>query len=233
MRKNGSSLGGEYKAARPYFDELEAQGPRLVTEQDKAIYNLCRPERLLELAYRFTIFDAGIKKIARYQQFFVVRSTVKRLKRYDAEGRRQGGVIWHTQGSGKSLTMVMLTRALALDTDIINPRIILVTDRDDLDKQLGNTLAACGLTKERAVSGGNLVKHLKDKVGIITTLIHKFDKGWAAEKYINTCIPAIYLFWLMKATGQISALWQPECARCYPIPAIWALQEHLCSERKE
>lgn len=176
---------GEYKAARPYFDELEAQGPRLVTEQDKAIYNLCRPERLLDLAYRFTIFDAGIKKIARYQQFFVVRSTVKRLKRYDAEGRRQGGVIWHTQGSGKSLTMVMLTRALALDTDITNPRIILVTDRDDLDKQLGNTFAACGLTKERAVSGRNLVKHLKDKVGIITTLIHKFDKGWAAEKYID------------------------------------------------
>ena len=176
---------GDYKAARPYFDELEAQGPRLVTEQDKAIYNLCRPKRLLELAYRFTIFDAGIKKIARYQQFFVVRSTVKRLKRYDAEGRRQGGVIWHTQGSGKSLTMVMLTRALALDTDITNPRIILVTDRDDLDKQLGNTFAACGLTKERAVSGRNLVKHLKDKVGIITTLIHKFDKGWAAEKYID------------------------------------------------
>lgn len=176
---------GEYKAARPYFDELEAQGPRLVTEQDKAIYNLCRPERLLDLAYRFTIFDAGIKKIARYQQFFVVRSTVKRLKRYDIEGRRQGGVIWHTQGSGKSLTMVMLTRALALDTDITNPRIILVTDRDDLDKQLGNTFAACGLTKERAVSGRNLVKHLKDKVGIITTLIHKFDKGWAAEKYID------------------------------------------------
>lgn len=176
---------GEYKAARPYFDELEAQGPRLVTEQDKAIYNLCRPERLLELAYRFTIFDAGIKKIARYQQFFVVRSTVKRLKRHDAEGRRQGGVIWHTQGSGKSLTMVMLTRALALDADITNPRIILVTDRDDLDKQLGNTFAACGLTKERAVSGRNLVKHLKDKVGIITTLIHKFDKGWAAEKYID------------------------------------------------
>ena len=176
---------GDYKAARPYFDELEAQGPRLVTEQDKAIYNLCRPKRLLELAYRFTIFDAGIKKIARYQQFFVVRSTVKRLKRYDAEGRRQGGVIWHTQGSGKSLTMVMLTRALALDTDITNPRIILVTDRDDLDKQLGNTFAACGLTKERAVSGRNLVKHLKDKVGIITTIIHKFDKGWAAEKYID------------------------------------------------
>lgn len=176
---------GEYATARTYFDEMEAQGERLVTEQDKAIYSLCRPERLLDLAYRFTIFDAGIKKIARYQQFFVIRSTMKRLKNTDKDGRRKGGVIWHTQGSGKSLTMVMLTRALALDTDITSPRIILVTDRDDLDKQLGNTFAACGLTKERAVSGRNLVKHLKDKVGIVTTLIHKFDKGWASEKYVD------------------------------------------------
>ncbi len=81
--------------------------------------------------------------------------------------------------------MVMLMRALALDTEIINPRIILVTDRDDLDKQLGNTLAACGLLKKRATSGRNLVKHLKNEAGIITTLIHKFDKGWASEKFVD------------------------------------------------
>ena len=183
--KKNALFSGEFAPARGFFDALENEGERMVTEQDKALYSLCRPERLLELTYRFTLFDAGIKKIARYQQFFVIRSTVARIRGRDREGIRTGGVIWHTQGSGKSLTMVMLTRALALDTEVVNPRIILVTDRDDLDKQLGNTFAACGLSKERATSGRNLVKHLKEKVGIITTLIHKFDKGWASEKYVD------------------------------------------------
>ena len=183
--KKDALFSGEFAPARGFFDALENEGERMLTEQDKALYSLCRPERLLELTYRFTLFDARTKKIARYQQFFVIRSTVERIKRRDREGIRTGGVIWHTQGSGKSLTMVMLTRALALDTEVVNPRIILVTDRDDLDKQLGNTFAACGLSKERATSGRNLVKHLKEKVGIITTLIHKFDKGWASEKYVD------------------------------------------------
>ena len=115
----------------------------------------------------------------------MIRSTLARIKRIETQGTHQGGVIWHTQGSGKSLTMVMLARAMVLDSELINPRIILVTDRDDLDKQLGNTFTACGLSKERATSGRNLVRHLKNKVGIITTLIHKFDKGWTAEKYVD------------------------------------------------
>lgn len=79
----------------------------------------------------------------------------------------------------------MLTRALALDTEIVRQRIILVTDRDDLDKQLGNTFTACGLSNKRAASCRNLVKHLKNKVNMITTLIHKFDKGWEFEKYVD------------------------------------------------
>ncbi len=178
------------KAIEQTFNcQLSTSSSRLPTTQDAALYSLCRPERLLELTYRFTLFDAGIKKIARYQQFFVIRSIMERIKRRtideNGEGIRTGGVIWHTQGSGKSLSMVMLARALALDTAVVNPRIILVTDRDDLDKQLGNTFAACGLSKERATSGPNLVKQLKEKVGIITTLIHKFDTGWESEKYID------------------------------------------------
>lgn len=176
---------GEFAAARPFFDTLEAEGKRLITEQDNAIHSLCRPDRLLDLVYRFTLFDGGIKKVARYQQYFVIKATIARIKKNNAKENRQGGVIWHTQGSGKSLTMVMLTRAMALDSQLINPRIILVTDRDDLDKQLGNTFAACGLSRERATSGRNLVKHLKNKVGLITTLIHKFDKGWVAEKFVD------------------------------------------------
>jgi type I restriction enzyme R subunit len=157
---------------------------RLVTEQDKVMFALCRPERLLELAWKFIVFDGGIKKIARYQQYFVIKSALVRIKQFDSTGSRKGGIIWHTQGSGKSLTMVMLARNLALDPEIMNPRIVLVTDRDDLDKQLGNTFAACGLEANRATSGRNLLDLVVDKKsGIITTLIHKFDKAYGLKKY--------------------------------------------------
>src|SRR5690554_576973 len=157
---------------------------RLITEQDKSLFSLCRPERLLELAWKFTVFDGGIKKVARYQQYFVIKSTLNRVKHFDSTDSRKGGVIWHTQGSGKSLTMVMLARNLALDPEILNPRIVLVTDRDDLDKQLGNTFAACGLEANRATSGRNLLELVAEKKsGIITTLIHKFDKAYAVKKY--------------------------------------------------
>ncbi len=176
---------GDFALAQPHFAALESTGDRLLTEQDKCLYSLCRPERLLELIYGFIVFDLGIKKIARYQQFFLVRSAVKRIKQIDNTGRRQGGIVWHTQGSGKSITMVMLARALALDLEMNNSRMILVTDRKDLDKQLGNTFAACGLIMERATTGRNLVKHIKNKVGIITTLINKFDTALSAEKYVD------------------------------------------------
>lgn len=157
---------------------------RLVTEQDKSIFALCRPKRLLELTFKFIVVDGGIKKIARYQQYFVVKSTLNRVKHFDGRQARRGGIIWHTQGSGKSLTMVMLTRNLALDPKIINPRIVLVKDRDDLDKQLGNTFIACGLEAERANSGRNLLELVAEKKsGIITTLIHKFDKAYAVKKF--------------------------------------------------
>jgi type I restriction enzyme, R subunit len=175
---------GDFAPARSYFDGLEKEGVRLLTEQDKVLYSLCRPERLMEVAFKFTIFDGGIKKIAHYQQYFVVKSTLDRIKQSDGEGRRQGGIIWHTQGSGKSLTMVMLTRNLALDPEVPNPRIVLVTDRDDLDKQLGNTFAACGLDPNRATSGRHLLELVaEEKATIVTTLIHKFDKALNQKKF--------------------------------------------------
>ncbi|MFA5286018.1 MAG: HsdR family type I site-specific deoxyribonuclease [Smithellaceae bacterium] len=175
---------GDFAPARSYFDGLEKEGVRLLTQQDKALYSLCRPERLMEMAFKFTVFDGGIKKIAHYQQYFVVKSTLDRIKQSDGEGRRQGGIIWHTQGSGKSLTMVMLTRNLALDPEVPNPRIVLVTDRDDLDKQLGNTFAACGLDPNRATSGRHLLELVsEEKATIVTTLIHKFDKALKQKKF--------------------------------------------------
>lgn len=159
---------------------------RQVTEQDRALYALCRPERLLDLAWQYTVFDGGVRKIARYQQYFAIHEIVARVKQVDETGKRRGGIVWHTQGSGKSLTMVMLARALALDPGIKNPRIVLVTDRVDLDKQLGNTFAACGLSPDRAESGRHLVELVSDhKAHIVTTLVHKFDKALNFKKFTD------------------------------------------------
>lgn len=172
---------GVHEEMGPYL------GGRQATEQDRALYALCRPERLLEMAWAFTVFDGGLRKIARYQQVFAIREVLARVKQTDDSGKRRGGIVWHTQGSGKSLTMVMLARALALEPAIRSPRIVLVTDRVDLDKQLGNTFAACGLSPDRADSGRHLVELVSDgKAHIITTLVHKFDKALAYKKFSDT-----------------------------------------------
>lgn len=149
---------------------------RLVTEQDKGIYALCSPNRLLDLTYKYIVFDGPDKKICRYQQYFAVQDTIQRVKSRTKEGNRQGGVIWHTTGSGKSLTMVMLSKALALDTSIESPRIIIVTDRISLDKQIFKTFVNCGKHVKKAKSGNDLVELLQDKGNeIITTIIDKFE----------------------------------------------------------
>jgi len=175
---------GGFAQARTWFEGRGSGPDRELTEQDTAIHSLCRPERLLELTYKFIVVEGGVKKIARYQQYFVVKSAIERLKDFDSERRRRGGVVWHTQGSGKSLTQVMLARSLALSRVVPNPRIVLVSDRDDLDVQLGNTFAACGLSPERAESGKHLLKLLADdKAAIVTTLIHKFAKAMDARAF--------------------------------------------------
>lgn len=175
---------GDFAIACRFFDALETEGDREITEQDRAIHSLCRPERLLELVYKFTVFDAGIKKIARYQQYFAIRRILAHVKQRDVENRRRGGIVWHTQGSGKSLTMVMLARALAQEPDIHNPRIVLVTDRKDLDKQLKDTFAACDMAPQRARTGRDLLELVSEKkAGLVTTLVHKFDKALNVKKY--------------------------------------------------
>jgi type I restriction enzyme R subunit len=155
-----------------------------LTTEDRGLYSLCRPERLLELSFIYSVFDAGVRKVARYQQYFAVKRVMHRIKQREADGRRSGGMVWHTQGSGKSLTMVMLAKVLAIDPEISNPRIILVTDRVDLDKQLGATFAACGLQPERAESGRDLLRLVgENKAHIVTSLIHKFDKALSARNF--------------------------------------------------
>lgn len=162
-------------AEQEYLQRLsEMVGDREVTPQDEYLYNLCRPERLLELMYHFTIYDAGIKKLARYQQFFTVKETVERVKVIEA-GHRNGGVVWHTQGSGKSLTMVMLAQKIAQEPSISNPRIVLVTDRTDLDSQITKTFRKCGKEVENATTGQRLVDLLEsDTDAVLTTVINKF-----------------------------------------------------------
>lgn len=162
-------------AEQEYRQRLsEMVGHLEVTPQDEYLYNLCRPERLLELMYHFTIYDAGIKKLARYQQYFTVNETMNRVKTIEA-GRRNGGVVWHTQGSGKSLTMVMLAQKIAQEPSISNPRIVLVTDRTDLDSQITKTFRKCGKEVENATTGSRLVELLEsDTDAVITTVINKF-----------------------------------------------------------
>jgi len=167
-------LSGPFADVRDAYLALLSKG-REVTEQDRTLYALCRPERLLELAYKFILFDAGDKKIARYQQYFTVREIVKRVLSGPEGQPRPGGVVWHTQGSGKSLTMVMLAKSLALHPAFLNPKIILVTDRIDLDDQICGTFRACGLAPEQATTGKHLVVLLGDRrTHVVTTLIHKF-----------------------------------------------------------
>lgn len=166
---------GDFAPARPYFDAMQSEGDRAVSPQDRTLFALCRPDRMLDLVRRFTVFDGGIRKIARHQQFFGIRKAVERVKQFDLNGIRKGGVIWHTQGSGKSLTMVMLGRALALEKTISNPRIIIVTDRDDLDKQIKGTFKSCEMEPKRATSGADLITLVRNKAPLITTIINKFD----------------------------------------------------------
>jgi len=184
----------DFAIARRFFDAMEAEGNRDVTGQDAAIFHLCRPERLLELVYRFTVFDAGVRKIARYQQYFTVKSILSRVRQLDEQGRRRGGIVWHTQGSGKSLTMVMLARSLAQAPVIDNPRIVLVTDRKDLDKQIKDTFAACDMAPQRATTGRDLLELVSEKkAGIVTTLVHKFDKALNVKKYRDESIDIFML----------------------------------------
>jgi len=176
---------GEFVDARAYFDAMAAEGDRAVTAQDRTVHALCRPERLLDLIRRFTVFDGGVRKVARHQQFFGIRRAVETVKQHDVSGARKGGVIWHTQGSGKSLTMVMLGRSLALERSIENPRILIVTDRDDLDKQIKDTFKSCDLEPVRATSGSHLLELVHNKAPLVTTIINKFDTALRNSKLVD------------------------------------------------
>ena len=178
---------GVFAYAKTAFEEM-AGAEREPTGQDRLLWSLCRPERLIELARQFILYDEGgaVKKIARYQQYFAIRSTLDRVHQRDNLGRRRGGVVWQTQGSGKSLAMVLLGKALALDDRIPNPRIVIVTDRIDLDEQITKTFHQCGKEPQQAKTGAHLIELLQDeRVSVITTVLFKFETAAKAAKELR------------------------------------------------
>ena len=160
---------------------------RQVTKQDRDIISLFEKERFLELIKDFIIFEAGTKKICRYQQYFAVKAMLERIKHY-----KKGGVVWHTQGSGKSITMVYVTKKLMEDKEIQNPQVVIVTDRVDLDKQIHKTFNRIGVEAARATTGNNLTELIKnEKIRVITTVVNKFEtvvKSGVAVDTPNTFI---------------------------------------------
>ncbi len=144
---------------------------RKATKQDKDIISLFEKERFLELIKDFIIFEAGKKKICRYQQYFAVKEVLKKIKT-----EKNGGVVWHTQGSGKSITMVYITKKLMEDKEIKNPQVVIVTDRIDLDKQIHKTFNRIGIEAARATTGNNLIDLIKDeRIRVVTTVVNKFE----------------------------------------------------------
>jgi type I restriction enzyme R subunit len=156
-----------------FIENLEKKN-REVSVQDELIYYLCRPERLMELTKDYIIFEGGkFKKIARYQQYFAIHKIIDRMLTIE-NGKRKGGVIWHTQGSGKSLTMAMLARKIY--QIVRNPKIVLVTDRVDLDTQITDTFGKVDVPVHNAKTGNQLIQLLKSKSdAVVTTVINKFE----------------------------------------------------------
>lgn len=170
-----------------YFDALWAQ-PMLPTDQDYLLLSLLTPARLLEFLRGFVLFDRKVGKIvARYQQFFGIRALVARISQLRPDGGREGGVLWHTTGSGKSFTMVWLAKALLMVNALKECRVVVVTDRLGLEDQLSRNFISAGAfgsaistRKEgehsKALSGRDLAQRIgRGSERITFTLVHKFN----------------------------------------------------------
>lgn len=156
---------------------------RFVTPLDETLVGLCRPERFMRMVRRYLLFDGPHKKVARYQQVATIETLLKRIEERGVGGKRTGGVVWHTQGSGKSLTMVMLAKAIVMTNP--HARIVIVTDRTDLDDQISKTFRATGQEPKRAATGENLLALIEDKTPVVTTLIHKFRAGLNKRRVVD------------------------------------------------
>lgn len=155
---------------------------RMPTEQDKNIISLFSRERVFDLIRYFILFDANVKKICRYQQYFAIQEIMQTIAEMDEKGNRQSGVVWHTQGSGKSLTMVMLAKYILTELAPCHPRVVIVTDRKELDGQIAATFSHTRLNPARATSGRHLVELVNSaKADVVTSIINKFNTAERLE----------------------------------------------------
>jgi len=174
------------RTSRSYFEQLWAEH-LLPTKQDTLLISLLRPDRLLEFIRYFILFDRKAGKIAaRHAQAFGIKRLIEQISAVTPHGQRQGGVLWHTTGSGKSFTMVFLSKALLLRDELKKCRVVVVTDRIDLEKQLARTFltggafgSAIATKKEGEKAKVNSGRDLARRIGqgedrIIFTIINKF-----------------------------------------------------------
>ncbi|APO76974.1 type I site-specific deoxyribonuclease HsdR subunit protein (plasmid) [Rhizobium etli 8C-3] len=136
---------------------------------DKYLLKICDKDRLLELMHDFVLFDAGVKKLPRVHQFFGIKAAQENIR------RSEGGIIWHTQGSGKSIVMVLLAKWILENN--ANARVVVITDRDELDKQIKGVFAGAGEAIHRTSSGRDLMSVLAQaKPRLLCSLVHKFGQ---------------------------------------------------------
>lgn len=160
-----------------------------VKEQDRALISLLHPSRLLDIIRNFIIYDNNVKKICRYKQYFAVKKCMSRILLQDGQNTRNG-VVWHTQGSGKTITMIMLTKmilreSLKSDSIIKKPRFVMVTDRVNLDKQVRDNFIHTQMSPHRAKTGTGLIELLQDEGNtVITSLVNKFEAA-IKQEYCN------------------------------------------------
>ena len=148
---------------------VRAQIEKYPLRLDKNLISLCRKERLVELLHNFIVFDSGVKKTCRPNQFF------GNMAARDFVRRREGGIIWHTQGSGKSLTMVWLSKWIK--ENISDSRILIITDRDELDVQIEQVFAGVNESIVRIRRGSELIQKINETSPVMMcSLIHKFGK---------------------------------------------------------
>lgn len=141
---------------------------------DRHILQLCNKERFLEILHDFIVFDSGTKKICRHNQYFGVKASQGKLR------KREGGIIWHTQGSGKSLTMVWLAKWIK--ENITDSRVLIITDRTELDEQIEGVFTGVGEDIHKTTSGEDLINQLNTKKeSLLCSLIHKFGRNTEGE----------------------------------------------------
>lgn len=141
---------------------------------ERSLLQLCEKNRLLELLHDYIVFDRGTKKLCRFNQYFAVKASQERVR------HREGGIIWHTQGSGKSLIMVWLAKWLR--ENVKDARVLIITDRDELDKQIEKIFKGVDEDIYRTKSGADLIEKLNNKEKwLLCSLIHKFGNKEEAD----------------------------------------------------